>query len=384
MMPVIDAVFGSHMVLQRNKPVALTGGAAPGESLTVEFGNVQTSTVADQHGRWCAVFEPRPAGGPYQIRVESASGEQVELNDVLSGDVWFCSGQSNMNWPLSLCDNSAQEVAQSACERVRLFQEPRRLSPYGPVASAGGKWQKCTPANVRDFSAVAYFFGRQLQNDLQVPIGLVHASLGGAMINTFIPESGFAAAGLPEVDEIATLRQYRDRPADNPRLIAAAKRLGEWVKSFEIKMNQVAVNACRNPGFDDSGWEQASRQTLDAPGSAWFRREVVLDPKLAGSDLRLQLGRVNDCDETFFNGVPVGSTDWSVAGHWFKPRDYNVPGELVHPGRNLIAVHVFNYNREGGLTDLGGEMRLMKSDGDPNDGLNIADNWKGWTEFRFT
>ncbi len=170
-------IFSDHAVLQRGKPVPVWGTAQPGEKVTVEFRGQKVTTAADDDGDWRVILKPMPAGGPFQMTVRG--NNTIVLNDILVGEVWVCSGQSNMEWPVALSNNAEQEIAQANNPEIRLFVVPKAVSDRPLKDLNGGAWQPCTPETVRNFSAVGYFFARELQRALKVPIGMIETAWGG-------------------------------------------------------------------------------------------------------------------------------------------------------------------------------------------------------------
>jgi sialate O-acetylesterase len=222
-------VIGSHMVLQRDAPIPIWGWAQPGEEVLVELANQRVYTTADADGRWETRLAPMNAGGPYQLIVE---GENLlELEDVLIGEVWLCSGQSNMEMGVGVVRDGAQEIEAANYPQIRLFDVPKRLaSRVEPDVDA--EWRACTPETIAQggwggFSAVAYFFGREVYEDLRVPVGLIDASWGGSSIEPWTPLEAFAAAPAlrhvrDEIDEMN--RSYRES------LGPALEELEAWIR----------------------------------------------------------------------------------------------------------------------------------------------------------
>ncbi len=172
----LPAVFSDHMVLQREKPIAVWGWADDGEKVTVRLGGAEATAEA-KGGKWSLLLPRQKAGGPLKLEVRGKN--QLEFNDVLVGEVWVCSGQSNMEWPLRLSFESQQAIANSGNSQIRLLTVPK-LKANEPVQDLKAQWMECGPGTVTNFSAVAYFFGRDLQKSLGVPIGLIHTSWGGS------------------------------------------------------------------------------------------------------------------------------------------------------------------------------------------------------------
>jgi len=184
----LPAVFSDHMVLQREKPIAVWGWAEDGEKVTVQLGKDEVSTEA-KNGKWKVLLSPLKAGGPHKLKVQGKN--QVEFNDVLVGEVWLASGQSNMEWPLKLSFEPQEAIAKSANDKIRLLTVPK-LKANEPAQDIKAQWVECSPTTVSNFSAVAYFFGRDLQKALGVPVGLVHTSWGGSPAEGWMREEVMA------------------------------------------------------------------------------------------------------------------------------------------------------------------------------------------------
>jgi len=180
----LHGLFKDGMVLQREQPVPVWGTAEPGRSVTVSVAGQKKTAAADAAGKWKVVLDPLKAGGPLEIAV--AADRTITLRNVLVGEVWLCSGQSNMGWSVRLSANAAEEIAAARHPQIRLFTVPRRESE-SPETDVDGTWQECSPATIPTFSAVAYYFGRSLQKSLNVPIGLVHSSVGATRAQAWTP-----------------------------------------------------------------------------------------------------------------------------------------------------------------------------------------------------
>ncbi len=219
-------IFSDHAVLQRGKPVPVWGTAEPGERVTVEFRGQKISTVARDNGEWSVTLKPMPAGGPFQMTVRGNS--TVVLNDVLVGEVWVASGQSNMEWPVALSNNAEQEIAEANNPQIRLFVVPKAVADRPLKDLSGGAWQPCTSETVRNFSAAAYFFARELQRALKVPVGVIEAAWGGTPAESWTSKPTLMAH--PSLRYL--LENWRRAEVDYPLALENYQRqLAEWERA---------------------------------------------------------------------------------------------------------------------------------------------------------
>jgi sialate O-acetylesterase len=198
---VPNPMFGDHAVLQRDKPIPVWGTADPGESIQISLATdagVAVRTQASTEGRWLAQLPPVPAGGPYTLTIQGKN--KVQFKDVLVGEVWICSGQSNMEWKLKNSYQAAKDIQAATNPKLRLFTVSRTTA-LAPLEKVRGKWEDCTPETVPDFSAVGYYFGRDLQKALDVPVGLIHTSWGGTPAEAWTSKEG--------LDAVPELRHYQ-------------------------------------------------------------------------------------------------------------------------------------------------------------------------------
>lgn len=331
--------FSDHMVIQRDKPVVVWGWATPDQAVSVAFRDQRVEVKADAQGHWRASLKSFPAGGPYEMQIE-AGEQQISLKDILVGDVWLCSGQSNMEFALKDAYGADTTIRKAVYPDIRLLTIPKiiRNTPQEDIPGEG--WQECSPASVPDFSAVGYFFGKYLQAEIQVPVGLIHTSWGGTDIRTWM--SWKAVTALEELED------YQGKmPEDLVRDI----REGQ----------EVFFRALQNdPGLRDEwytlrgqteGWNETDVPWKDGnildeeDGIVWFRKTVILPEGMGGKAGELCLGPVDDEDMTYINGVCVGGmNDWNSA------RSYSVPAGILKAGENEIAVRCKDNNGGGGLT----------------------------------
>jgi sialate O-acetylesterase len=226
-------VFSDNMVLQRERPIPLWGTCDPNDEVTVTLGDAKASTKADASGKWTVRLPALPAGGPYTLTVKSKN--PFTFKNVMIGEVWVCSGQSNMAFTLRAANDGEKEVAAADHPNVRLFSVRRETSPMPLTDVDGGPWQVCKPETAKDFSAVAYFFGRELQGKLNVPIGLIDTSWGGTGIEPWTPPVGFASN--PKVQQYLDQIEHADRDYINALSEYVQKR-AEWIKAAkDVKLD---------------------------------------------------------------------------------------------------------------------------------------------------
>jgi sialate O-acetylesterase len=352
----LPALFGSHMVLQRDRPVRVWGTADPGESVSVEIAGARAAATADAAGRFEATLPALPAGGPHTLVV--AGRNRLQLDDVWAGEVWVASGQSNMEWPLQRADRGETDAA-AGCDRLRLFTVARTTA-FEPRTDVTGAWSTCTAETALGFSAVAFHFGQQIGRTQNVTVGLVHTSWGGTPAEAWTPR-----AALTAVPELAPMVASFDRERADP---APAARYQELRAAWERKnFAQDTGNTGFGMGFaapdaDESAWKpvklpqhwEAAGLAID--GAVWFRRAFDLPAGAPPQDATLSLGPLDDMDVTYVNGVEVGHTDGATPEHWSVPRVYAVPARHLRPGRNVVAVRVWDHAGDGGFAGAPAQM----------------------------
>lgn len=366
----LPKIFSDNMVLQRNKTIPVWGSANANEKITVEFDHQTKKTKADKNGKWMVRLDNETAGGPYQLIVKGKN--TIIINDVLVGEVWICSGQSNMEMPIEgwgKIDNYKEEIANANYPMIRHFKVPNQVSSTPLTDVSDGSWQICSPATAGDFSAVAYFFGRELYNKLKVPIGLLNTSWGGTIVETWTSRKAFEnsdefksmIAGMPSLnlDSLAKVKTQETR-----------KRLEALQGSLDV----TDVDTWKDAGTNDSKWPKMqlpnlweSQQIGDLDGFVWFRKAINISAEDAGKTGTLYLSMIDDNDITYVNGVKVGSTD----GYNVK-REYTVPENILKEGRNMIAVRVEDTGGGGGIYGDSADMKISIG----TDVINLAGKWK--------
>ena len=365
----VASPFGDHMVLQQGMPVPVWGTADAGEKVSVEFGGKTKSTVAGADGHWRVNLDRQNASAePADLIVSSidahAQNSTVLFQDVLVGEVWICGGQSNMERQLGLRTGQKpiyqweQEVAAADHPLVRQLYVTQKTS-FTPQTSAEAMWTVCSPATVADFTAVGYFFARDLQAKLGVPVGIIHSSWGGTPAEAWTSAEGLRAfpefaAALEMVktaanDADAAHRRYLDRLDRWYSEMDPGSRTPGW---FEPSFNATDWETMKLP----TTWETAGHAGFD--GLVWFRKTFDLPASWKGGDVELRLSAIDDVDTTWVNGTLVGSTYL-----WSTPRVYRVPAAALKPFGNVIAVRVLDTAGFGGIYEAKLPLELAAPDG---------------------
>lgn len=367
-LPFVSPIFGDNMVLQRGRPNAIWGWSQPGDTVRVEIGDNSATAAAGADGRWQARIEPPPPGGPYTIKI--CGKQTVELHEVLVGDVWICSGQSNMQVGLAQARNGADEVKNAIHPEIRVYTVGQRVS-YSRVEVPRGSWRIVTPGTLGGgfgggISAVAYFFARRVQESVHVPIGLIQEAVGGVPAETFAsPESLRPMrdfdAGIAEVERRSQMdgKQY-------------GNYIMHWYDEYDIGSKN---GSWADPALDDSSWKTlqipGNFQELgvsDVPSLCWLRKEITLPETLPQGPARLYLGSIEKMDTTYVNGRQVGASSWVE-----NPRVYFAGGALK-PGRNVIAIRLLRLKPDGGFISPASDLRLALGDGTV---IPLSGEWKG-------
>lgn len=341
----LPALFTSNMVLQRNATVQIWGWADAGEKINLSFLNKTYTTVTGKNGKWLIRLNTGNAGGPYILKVND-----IALDNILLGDVFICSGQSNMAFMLKDATGGAEAIANSANDQIRLFTVPRDISfnPREDIPNAD-PWRACAPNTVTNFSAVAYYMAADLQKKLGVPIGLVHTSYGGTYIEDFISKGAMDSIARlkPIYQSIAGTDETKFLDNKQALLKNSFPGISFYTTTKEIwdtaNLQLPQINANWKTMKLPTLWERAGLDYVD--GVIWFYKEIDLNEADLGKDALLSLGRIADQSITYFNGQRVGS---SPDSRDFL-RQYNVPANILKAGKNTVLVRVTNKARNGGI-----------------------------------
>ena len=359
--PLLHPLFSENAVLQRDRPLTIWGWAGSKADVTVKFGGGERTLRAADDGYWSVPIRPRGADGrAYSLEV--SSGKQTETrSNLVFGDVWLCSGQSNMEWPLNNTNDAASEKAAANYPQIRLLSVPQKIAAV-PVNDFYADWQVCSPQTVGEFSAVGYFFGRRLNQDLKIPIGLIDSSWGGTPAEAWTSQP--ALRTLPFMEQpLASLAQSLEDPVGLNEKLALW-----WQNDIGTKSQWWATD------FDDSNWRRISQPGAweengyaGFDGAMWYRRDVDIPADWIGQDLTLSLGAIDDNDTTYWNREEVGATEG--AG---KARVYNINKGRVRAGRNVIIIRVLDTGGAGGLTGPADALFLQHG----ADKMNLTGEWK--------
>ena len=356
----VSGLVGDHMIVQRGRPVRLTGTDVPGQMVRATLAGRSASVKTDAAGRWVVALPALDAGGPFELSIEGSHA--LAFADVWSGEVWLASGQSNMELPLTRTFGGDQAAA-GGCPGIRFFTVPQKTAA-APRTDSDGKWQVCDPALAAGFSAVAFHFGRDIHRALGVPVGLVQAAWGGTPAEAWTPREALVAdpSLKPLVDLLDAALHDPQRRAELARALAA------WeAKNF----HQDTGNRGERLGFArgaGAGWAKMEipqvweNAGLAIDGAVWFRREVTLPESWAGRDLALSLGPLDDFDVTYWNGERIGATGAETPLYYAAPRHYTVPAKLAKAGRNVVAVRVFDHFGSGGFAGTPAQLSVGPAD----------------------
>ncbi|MFO7671471.1 MAG: sialate O-acetylesterase [Bacteroidales bacterium] len=308
------------------------------------FGPTKYRTTADHAGNWEITLPPQAAGGPFDLTLKGKN--EIVLRDILFGDVWFCSGQSNMVTPMErVKEKYPGEIANAQFPEIRNFfiatvtdlQEAQDDLP-------SGKWMAANPQDVLAFGAVSYFFAQEIHEQHKVPIGIINASVGGTPIEAWISEEGLK--DFPDIEH--TIQQNKDTTFVNEIIRKAG---ASQVKREEADRGLLDEVKWFDPAYIPKGWKKIyipgyweDQGLRDLNGVVWYRREIDLPASMTGMPAKLFMGRIIDADHVYVNGTEIGNTTYQ-----YPPRRYNVEPGILKPGKNTIVIRVTNTNGKGGF-----------------------------------
>ncbi|KRP30329.1 MAG: hypothetical protein ABS28_00210 [Cryomorphaceae bacterium BACL22 MAG-120619-bin32] len=372
----LNALFSDHMVLQQNANVAFWGSSSTNEKVIVSgsWGKFAEIT-SDENGQWKLYLPTPKAGGPFTVNISTSTNKEA-LEDVMVGEVWLASGQSNMEMPLmgwppnDIINNAEEEIAKSNYPEIRMFTVERQLS-LEPKATFNGKWKVCSPETSGNFSASAYFFARKLHKELNVPIGVIHSSWGGTPVEAWTSNAQIKNLG----DFDAVLQTIDAKNQHN----AISDWFSKW-KTQSIPNNEKAWNnldfndnEATQIDYNDSHWNYMNLpgrfddiEEVEVDGAIWFRKNVYIED--LDFDYTLTIGAIDDMDATYVNGHKVGG--FAGAGQSSTKREFTIPKSLFVSGKNTIAIRAVDIGGPGSFT---GPMQLTNKAGLY---IPLNGNWK--------
>ncbi len=373
----LASLFTDNLVLQRDMPVPVWGKADPGEAVAVIFGKQSKDVKAGADGKWMVKLDPLKASSEPSDLIVKGSNEIV-LKNVLVGEVWVCSGQSNMEMSVKSSKDSEKEIADGKHPQIRAFVVAK-AAEKDLQDSFSGKWTVCSPETVGGYSAAGYFFGREINDRLDVPVGLLMTYWGGT------PAQAWTELSYLKGDE-----DFAGYLAEYERDSALSKidfeKIGKQRKEIEAEMqkrvddpgNKGELDGWQNPGIDLSSWEKVKVPTgwftdKNIYGAIWYRRDIEVPAEWAGKDLVLNIGVIDDFDTTYFNGEKVGAIGKETDSWWTVSRQYKIPGKSVKAGLNTVAVRVFNDFSGGGFCSAPDRINLALADSSAS--LKLAGEW---------
>lgn len=373
------------MVLQQKTDAAIWGWAKPGEKIRVKagWGGAPAEVVADGKGQWAVRLKtPAAAEGKAEPQTITINGDnEVVVKDVLIGEVWICSGQSNMEMPVGDYGggyrgvaNWQEELKHADHPTMRLFTVENTVSAEAR-SDCKGKWSVANVQSVKAFSATGYFFGVNVQQAIHVPIGLISSDWGGTPAEAWTSEETLKA--MPEwagaLADVAALRGDPAKLKMEHEVVFAA-----WLKKFDEAEPGSRGGGWYAPDLNESDWKVMDQPKVwdgdlaNFDGTVWARKTIEIPAEWAGKSLTLELGPIDDNDTTWFNGRKVGESMGD--GNWATPRVYAVPAELVKAGRAVIAVRMLDNQGDGGMAGKAEQLRLSAAGG--GNSISLAGPWK--------
>ena len=336
----LPLMFSDGAVVQRDQPLPIWGWATPGTKVEVAFDGRSAKATAARDGTWRVELPAHAAGGPFVLNVRERGGDSIDVRDVLVGDVWLASGQSNMEWPVEQAQDAEKEIARANDAGIRHFKVPKSWSGRPEAHLTGGQWRAASPQTVGQFSAVAYYFARELRARKGVPIGIIDSTWGGSNIEAWMDAS---SQGVDAATMAAKMRDVR--AADERALASTRQRMARWPEGTDDA-------SWKDTDLDDRDWD-----TLPVPalwetagyigmdGVAWYRTTFELSAEEAAAGVVLGLGMIDDSDEAWVNGQRIGG----LKNRWNTPREYRVEPQALRTGINHLALRVTDTGGGGGI-----------------------------------
>ncbi|MFC0772155.1 sialate O-acetylesterase [Terrimonas alba] len=366
----LPKVFGDSMVLQRGIKIPIWGNAAPGTLIVAKLGNVQATAKANQQGKWQIKFPVFKAGGPYALEIAESGkpGSKIELKGILIGDVWLASGQSNMEWQVQQSLDAAKEIANADFPKIRFLvvKHDNQLKPQRDIPA--GKWKVCDAANVKDWSAVAYFFARKIHHDQNVPVGIIQSTWGGTAIESWTSREMLLTSPITRARTLITdtLSASREDVIQD-----SLNQIRFWEIIYNPQNN--ADKLVPAAEFDDAGWTAIEMPNLiknfgigSYEGMVWLRKKITLPESFDQKELTISLGHPEMNYSLYFNGREICKNVW-----YSNPtHTYTIPANLVKKGENILALRMAMLWTGGGLNPADG---IFITDGSSE--ISLSGKW---------
>lgn len=365
----LPSIFADNMVLQRNTTIPIWGTAKANEKIEIQFNKQIKKTKADKNGKWMVRLDNETAGGPFVLTIKAKN--TIQIKNVLVGEVWLCTGQSNMEWSVAQSNDAKKELASANNPMIRHIKIDREVNslPQNTVNSNKG-WQVCDSTTVGSFTAAGYFFAKNVYNELKIPIGLINASWGGTNIETWISREGFENSD-----------EFKEMIAKMPKVgldsLAKTKVNSNLIRIEALqgaKINAASASNFKEAIYDDSNWpelnqpelwEQQSLGIFD--GVVWLRKTFYLKEGDLNQEAVLYLSKIDDEDITYVNGIKIGNTN-----QWDAYRKYNIPNGILKEGKNVIAIRVVDTGGGGGIYGDAADLKLALS----STIISLSGKWK--------
>ncbi len=363
-------VFSNHMMLQRGIDIPVWGKANPEATIRVDFNGSGFKTQADASGNWKLYLPKMKEGGPFSMRVfvEGDPSQTLEFNDILIGDIWLASGQSNMEWEVQQSMNAATEIKNASYPQIRLFRTEHKISTSPQFDVSADGWQVCDTNTVKHTSAVAWFFARQLHRDLNVPIGILQTTWGGTPVETWISREPLLSSPLTHDLVLA-----HDTLTAEDFVQDSINAIKFWELIYQTPtelVNTVSIN-----NYNDTNWPELTMPSTFKDwnwpwfeGMVWFRKTVNLSKMQKGKDLTINLGYPEMNYSVYFNGTEICKNIWNSN----PTHEFTIPAHLVLDGENTIAIRLAVLWGGGGINPPA--ERLYITDG--KDKISLAGSWK--------
>lgn len=377
----LSPLFTDNMVLQQKTEAPVWGTAAPGSEVTVvtSWNKAQYTATAAEDGKWSVKVRTPKAGGPYTMTLTENGQNPIQISNILIGEVWLCSGQSNMQMPIGgtwgWIQNYEQEIKDAAkYPQIRLMTVQMITSshPEDNFPAVDGGWLVCSPESVDEFSATAYFFGREIHLKRNVPVGLIHSAWGGTTIEAWTSRE--ALAGVKDLEDEAEMVAGWPEDRETRRAMSqpAIKAWNQLIPAYDEVMKHEEEFA--EVGFDDSAWDDMAlpgRLETIYPkfdGHVLVRRSIDIPASWEGKQITLNMIGVDDNDVTYFNGLKIGETKG-----FHIPRQYFIPTEAVKSGKATVAIRIMDNSGDGGVN---GQDPTFYLEGPEGDKVSLAGTWK--------